>query len=194
MNTEKKLKGKDLMNIGIFSAIIFIIAMAIGMLGFIPIFIPLLSIIVPLVGGIPYMLYLTRAKKFGMIWILCIIQGLMLMVTGMGIYPFIFGIVFGLLADLVYKSGGYQSAKKGILSCGLTFMVVFGCELPLFLDMAGYFSTRQDFGQEYVDALTRLMPTWMCPVLLVATFVCGLLGGRIGKALLKKHFIKAGIA
>lgn len=111
MNTEKKLKGKDLMNIGIFSAIIFIIAMAIGMLGFIPIFIPLLSIIVPLVGGIPYMLYLTRAKKFGMIWILCIIQGLMLMVTGMGIYPFIFGIVFGLLADLVYKSGGYQSAK-----------------------------------------------------------------------------------
>ena len=137
MNTEKKLKGKDLMNIGIFSAIIFIIAMAIGMLGFIPIFIPLLSIIVPLVGGIPYMLYLTRAKKFGMIWILCIIQGLMLMVTGMGIYPFIFGIVFGLLADLVYKSGGYQSAKKGILSCGLTFMVVFGCELPLFLDMAG---------------------------------------------------------
>lgn len=63
MNTEKKLKGKDLMNIGIFSAIIFIIAMAIGMLGFIPIFIPLLSIIVPLVGGIPYMLYLTRAKN-----------------------------------------------------------------------------------------------------------------------------------
>lgn len=51
------------MNIGIFSAIIFIIAMAIGMLGFIPIFIPLLSIIVPLVGGIPYMLYLTRAKN-----------------------------------------------------------------------------------------------------------------------------------
>ena len=42
MNTDRKLKGKDLMNIGIFSAIIFVIMTAVGMLGFIPIFIPLL--------------------------------------------------------------------------------------------------------------------------------------------------------
>ncbi|WP_455615937.1 MptD family putative ECF transporter S component [Eisenbergiella sp.] len=194
MNTDRKLKGKDLMNIGIFSAIIFVIMTAVGMLGFIPIFIPLLSVIAPLIGGIPFMLFLTRVKKFGMIWILCIIQGLMMMLTGMGVYPLIVGAICGLAAEFVYKSGNYKSAGKAVLTCGFSFLWVFGCELPLFLDIEGYFSTRQNFGQEYIDTLTSLMSTWMCPVLLVTTFVCGLLGGLLGKALLKKHFKKAGIA
>jgi len=40
----------------------------------------------------------------------------------------------------------------------------------------------------------KLMPLWMAPVLLIACFVCGLLGGLLGRALLKKHFEKAGLA
>ena len=61
------MKGKDLINIGIFSAIYFVIMFAVAMLGMIPIFLPLLSVIVPILGGIPFMLFLTRVKKFGMI-------------------------------------------------------------------------------------------------------------------------------
>ena len=38
------------------------------------------------------------------------------------------------------------------------------------------------------------MPPWMCPVLLIAAFLSGLIGGLLGKAALKKHFQKAGIA
>lgn len=36
--------------------------------------------------------------------------------------------------------------------------------------------------------------SWLAPILVVASFVCGIIGGFIGKALLKKHFVKAGIA
>ena len=54
---DKKLKGRDLINIGIYSAIYFVILMAIAMLGMIPIFLPLLSVLVPIIGGIPFMLY-----------------------------------------------------------------------------------------------------------------------------------------
>ena len=36
--------------------------------------------------------------------------------------------------------------------------------------------------------------SWLLPVLNGATLVCGVLGGLLGKALLKKHFVKAGIA
>ena len=46
MKTEK-LKGKDLINVGIFSAIYFVIIMAIAMLGYIPIMMPLLCVIGP---------------------------------------------------------------------------------------------------------------------------------------------------
>ena len=57
---DKKLKGRDLINIGIYSAIYFVILMAIAMLGMIPIFLPLLSVLVPIIGGIPFMLYRDR--------------------------------------------------------------------------------------------------------------------------------------
>ena len=46
-----KLQGKDLINIGIFTAIYFIVIFAAASIGFIPIFIPLISVIVPLEIG-----------------------------------------------------------------------------------------------------------------------------------------------
>ena len=58
-----------------------------------------------------------------------------------------------------------------------------------------YFKTRQSFGQEYINSLTNIMGNgWLTPVLAIASFVFGIVGGLIGKALLKKHFVKAGIA
>ena len=60
-----RLQGKDLINIGIFTAIYFIVIFAAASIGFIPIFIPLISVIVPLVGGIPMMLFFSKIKKFG---------------------------------------------------------------------------------------------------------------------------------
>lgn len=62
-----KLQGKDLINVGIFTAIYFVVMMAIAMLGFIPIFLPLLIVLVPLIGGIVMMLYYSKVQKFGMV-------------------------------------------------------------------------------------------------------------------------------
>lgn len=62
---NEKLKGKDLINVGIFSAIYFVIVMAIAMTGFIPVMLPLLAVFVPVLGGIPFMLFLTKVKKPG---------------------------------------------------------------------------------------------------------------------------------
>ena len=45
MEDSKKLKGKDLINIGIFAAIYFVVIMALAMLGFIPIFMPTYSVL-----------------------------------------------------------------------------------------------------------------------------------------------------
>ena len=70
MKNENKLKGRDLINIGVFGAIYFVILFAVAMLGMIPIFLPLLSVLVPIVGGIPFMLFLTKVKKIGMIFIM----------------------------------------------------------------------------------------------------------------------------
>ena len=194
MKNENKLKGKDLINIGIYAAIYCVIMTCISMLGYIPIMMPLLAVFCPLVGGIPMMLFYIKTKKFGMITIMSVIIGIYLWVTGMGIYPAIFGVVFGFLADLVAKSGGYQSFTKTVLSYGVMCLMLFGNFLPLYIDREGYFASRQEFGQEYIDTLGNIMQPWTAPVIIIASFVFGVLGALLGKALLKKHFVKAGIA
>ncbi|MBQ5316762.1 MAG: MptD family putative ECF transporter S component [Oscillospiraceae bacterium] len=188
------MKGKDLINIGIFSAIYFIILFAVAMLGFIPIFLPLLTVFVPIIGGIPFMLFLTRVKKFGMIWIMSVIMGILMLLTGMSWPPLVVSAVSGLIAELVYKSGNYRSASKAVLTNGVFSLWVAANYLPLFFAAEKYWSSRQNFGQDYIDTVTKLMPVWMCPVLFVVSFVCGIIGGFLGRALMKKHFEKACIA
>ena len=176
MKNDAKLKGKDLINIGIYAAIYCVIMTAVAMLGFIPIMMPMLCVIVPLVGGIPYMLFLTKVDKFGMITIYSIIVGLFLWVTGMGYWPFIFGM-------------------KDILSSGIFNLVIFGNFVPLIINADEYFKTRQSFSEDYVNELSQIMGhSWLMPALAVASVVFGILGGMLGKRVLKKHFEKAGIA
>lgn len=193
MNSNNSLKGRDLINVGIYTAIYFVIMMAVAMLGLIPIFLPLLSVIVPILGGIPFMLFLTKVRKPGMVFIMAMIMGIMMLLTGMGPWPLLTCAVAGILSELVLKSGRYKSVKKSILSYSIFSMWIWGNYLPLFTDYEGYFAQRESYGQAYIDAVQRLMPLWMAPVLLTSCLVCGIIGGNLGKALLKKHFEKAGI-
>lgn len=190
----ERLKGKDLVNVGIYSAIYFVIVFIVAMMGVIPIFYPLLTVLVPLVGGIPFMMFLTKVEKFGMIWIMSIIMGIMMLLTGMGYYALVVGLITGLIAELIYRSGSYKSSAKAVLTYSVFSIWIWGNYLLFYLDRDGYNAMRQDLGQEHLDKLARLMPNWLCPVLLVACIICGLLGGLLGKKLLRKHFVKAGIA
>lgn len=193
---NNRIHAKDLVNIGIFSVIYVVLVMAASMLGFIPVFIPLLAVICPLIGGIPYMLFLTRVKKFGMIWIMAIIMGIVMFTGGMGVIALPTSILFGHLADLTARSGGYTSAKKSVLSHGVFSMWLVGNFIPIVINREAYTANiiAGGYGREYAEALMKLMPDWILPVLLVCSFVFGILGGLIGRALLKKHFIRAGIA
>ena len=90
---SNKLQTKDLINVGIFTAIYFVIFFAGMMLGYIPIFIPLLGLVCPILCGIPFMLYLTKVKKFGMVSLTGIILGLLNLIMGSGVLVLIFGII-----------------------------------------------------------------------------------------------------
>ncbi len=55
--TGGRLTGKDLINVGIFTAIYFVVVFAVACLGFIPILMAAICGIIPLIAGIPYMLF-----------------------------------------------------------------------------------------------------------------------------------------
>ena len=60
MKNNQKLKGKDLINIGIYSAIYCVLMTCISMLGYIRIMMPMLTVIVPIILGVPMMLFYTK--------------------------------------------------------------------------------------------------------------------------------------
>ena len=189
-----KLQGKDLINVGIFTAIYFVVMMAIAMLGFIPIFLPLLIVLVPLIGGIVMMLYYSKVQKFGMVSLTGLICGILMLLTGMGYWSIITGAVFGVLADLVLKSGDYKSAKKSILGYAVFSLWMVGTYIPMyFMVEDSWASFAASFGEEYADRVMAVMPMWSIVLVIAGIFVFAILGGLLGKALLKKHFAKAGI-
>lgn len=193
---NKKLQGKDLINIGIYTAIYFVLCCVAAFTGYIPIFLPLLTVIVPIVCGIPFMLYVTKIKKFGMLTISGLIIGIGMFITGMGYFTIFTGVLGGLIADLLLKSGEYKSKNKAVLACSAFHLWLIGNFLPFYLTRKSYFATMDASGNYvsgYTDELAKLLPYWMLPVLLVASLVCGYIGGVIGNKLLKKHFKKAGI-
>lgn len=86
------------------------------MTGLIPIMLMLLSSMYGIICGIPFMLFLTKVKKPGMIFIMSLIMGIMMFLTGMTWVPIPVSAVTGLIAELVYCAGGYKSMKAAVLS------------------------------------------------------------------------------
>ena len=149
-----KLQGKDLINIGIFTAIYFIVIFAAASIGFIPIFIPLISVIVPLVGGIPMMLFFSKIKKFGMLTICGVLLGIIMLLTGMGYWCIPTGLIFGLISDFMMKACDYKNAKREVLIHGVFSMWVIGAFIPIVVTRDAYYqSLLPGYGQEYADTL-----------------------------------------
>ena len=103
---SNKLQAKALINLGLFTVLYFVIGCCVAIpVGFVPIFLPILGALWSLITGIPFMLFLTRVKKFGMVTIMGILSGLLMGLTGMGFWGVPMGVIFGLLGDLILKSG-----------------------------------------------------------------------------------------
>ena len=192
---NKKMQAKDFITVGVFTAIMLVIMMAIAMLGFIPVFIPLLSVLVPLISGIPFMLFATKSQKFGMVTLMGVLIGLVMGMMGHGIFAFVAGPLCGLVADLIMKSGDYKSSKKDSLACGVFFLTIIGNYIPIVLAREAYHTqlVETGYGVEYADALMKLVPDWSLIPLTIAAFVFGMIGAQLGKVMLKKHFKRAGI-
>jgi energy-coupling factor transport system substrate-specific component len=194
--SDNRLKPKDLINIGIFTAIYFAIMFAVACLGFIPIFIPALAALCPLAGGITFMLFITKVRKFGAMLIMIVIIGVLYMLMG-GLSSWILpiGIVTGLIAEFIVKGGGYRSAKRAVFAYGVWCIAIFGNFVPTFFARDAYYDQMMNggYGKEFADAYMSYMPDWIAPVLVVACFGFGCLGALIGQAVLKKHFARAGM-
>lgn len=193
---NNKLQAKDLINVGLFTVLYFVLGCCVAIpIGMVPIFLPILGALWVIITGIPFMLFLTRVKKFGMVTLMAILSGILMVLTGMGYFGVPCGIVFGFLGDMIIKSGNYQSMKKGMIGYAVFSLWMIGTYIPMyFMVEQSRASFASQFSEEYADKVMSVMPMWSFVLVALSIIVCALIGAKLGQSLLKKHFIKAGIA
>ena len=191
-----KLSVKDLINVGLFSVIYFIMFMIAGMLGYIPILVVVLPLIAGVLGGIPFVLFVIKEQKFGAVTLMGLITGLLTFLMGQTWMSILFGLVFGLIGDLIMRSGDYKVWKKNVIGYSVFTLWTIGTMLPMWIMRDSFFASYRENGgtDAYIDAVMKLTPNYMIAIIIVLALVGGVIGAWLGKAVLKKHFVKAGIA
>ena len=191
---NNKLQAKDLINLGLFTVLYFVIGCCVAIpIGFIPIFLPVLGSLWSLITGIPFMLFLTRVKKFGMVTIMGVLSGLLMGLTGMGFWGVPMGLIFGLLGDLILKSGDYKSAKKSILGYAVFSLWMVGTYIPMyFMVEDSWASFAASFGEEYADRVMAVMPMWSIILVVAGILVFAIWGRPVGKNASEKTFCESG--
>ena len=182
---KRKLQTKDLITVGIFTAIYYVLFFAVGMIGYVPIFYVVLPVILPIVCGIPFMLFLTKVRAFGMVTIMGTILGGLMVITGYTFLPIVAGFAFGLIADLIFMAGNYQSKKLSVLGYSVFSFWILGITMVPFWVMRESFENMMldSMGVEYTRAVLDNFDTfsWAFPILVL---IGGALGAFLGLAML----------
>lgn len=190
------LRPRDLINIGIFSAIYFVVVFAAGMIGFIG---PAASMagfaLGILLNGPVVALLQSRVRRFGTMTVFGVIVGLLMVLTGHYWVTVPIAAVLGLIGDLLMASRGFRSRWAALLAYGVFSLWYIGPILPMYTSPAAYhdYLTRS-MNAEYADAWMRVFAAPVMAGFLVVAFGVALLGGWIGQRMLARHFERAGIA
>ena len=192
VSTDKKLKGKDLITIGIFSAIYFVINFAFMLLGGIhPVLWMLMPGFIAVFAGIPFMLMVAKVQKLGAVFLMGLITALIYFATGQFTLVILISMASTcILAEVVRMVTKYNSFKGNSIAYVIFSLGMVGS--PLKADFLAQI-TEQGMPADYVAAVEALSSNAMLIVLFVAPIIGGIIGAFIARGLFKKHFVKAGI-
>ena len=198
MNKTNKLTVPDLISIGVFTALYFVLV-TIATFASVAIFPGFNNVVLPafcaLISGCVYTLLVVKLQKFGGISVMGIVMGLFFMISGHFIISFAANIVMGIVADCVAKVGKYKSKKWIILSYVLFSYGLFRPVIPMWFMKDAYVANLVARGKDavYIAELFANINMVTFVLAVVATLICALVGGWFGMKMIKKHFVKAGI-
>lgn len=190
---KEKLTTKDLISAGAFGAIYVVLLFASSMiLSMFPLALLMTPLIMGIIGGTVYMVYVSKIQKMGAIMILAILVGLI--TSNATFYPFLLALVWGLLAEIIFKLGKKQTKRAMILSYCVFNFTSIGPLFTIILAKQAFLETCVVYyGQAYADTIDKYTPSWIVIVFIVFAVAGAFIGGKVGQRLLKKHFVKVGI-
>lgn len=191
---NEKLQVKDLVTIGIFAVIYFIVMFGVGMIGMIPILFLIYPTILGIVSGVIVMLFMAKEQKPWALFIFGMLTPLGMFAMGHTYVVPVHALVVMLIAEFVRRGGNYRSFKYNAIAFGIFNMWICGSLMQMLLAKEKYMEMSAMMGSDYTQALEKLITYPHMAIVYAGAFVGGIVGAWIGRAMLKKHFIKAGIA
>jgi len=193
---ENKLQVKDLIMIGVFSALYFVLNMVGGM----PFAMnPILTFYQPIgsafLSGIIFMFLIAKSPKRGTITILAVIMCILRFATGMHWAMGVGTLIAGIIAEIIAGSKNYKNKTMNMLSFGIFALGDIGTFLVYFINPESWSNAMIKKGTDisYIESMNAAAANWMIYVIVIGTFLVALLSAWIGIKLLKKQFEKAGI-
>lgn len=171
---KKGLTVKDLVTVGIFSALFLVFAL-VGGIFFAPN--PVLTFYMPvgsaLLCGPVYLLMLAKVQKRWAASILGALLCIVWFVTGMHWAMALGYLVMGIIADLIAGTGGYKSKKINSLSYILLSLGGTASYLVFFADPDGWAKTMLGNGteQSYIDTMRSTGTTWIMVIMLAGLVI-----------------------
>lgn len=197
MNETKRLKGRDLITIGIFSAVYFILNLVAMMTGFIPVLWLLLPGIAGILTCIPFMLMVSKVQKPGSILIMGFITAILYFITGQFTVLLLITFAVACILSEVYRA--ITKYDNSFIHMAISFIIfcygMLGSPLAIWVYKDSFIDQIQQNGMsaEYIQTLSGLISVPKLIALCVSPIIGGFIGAMISKGLFRKHFRKAGI-
>ncbi len=190
------LTPRDLINVGIFAAIYYVVLFASAMLGLIGPPVMLLGHTLSiLANGIVVSLYLARVPKVGALTVMGLIISLLMTLTGHAWIGIFTTTLLGFAADMVARSGRFRAPVRNIIAYAVFTLWYLSPLLPVLWDSAGY---RADIvermGADYADRFSQIFNANTLAFIGIYFVIIALIGGWLGQRVLRRQFRRAGVA
>ena len=197
MKEEMKLSGKDLIAIGIFSAIYFVLNFVAMMGGFVPILWILLPGVTAILTAVPFFMMCIKVRKPGAVLIMGAITALLYFVTGQfTMLILVTCLIACVLSELSRYILKYSNSFGSLtISFVLFSYLMLGSPLAIFIYRESFLAQilKNGMAESYVVSMRSLISTPMMLLMLVSPVIGGIIGAWIARTLFNKHFKKAGV-
>ena len=189
---ENKLMIQDLISIGVFTAIYFVLvtiatfATSAIIPGLSYVLIPAVS---ALISGCVYMLLVVKIQKFGAITIMGLVMSIFFFSSGHFILSFVTNIVFAIIADLIGYISKYKNKAMILLSYIVFSYGLMGPVLPMWFLKDQYVSNLVARGKDavYIERLFEYINMGTFRLCIVAILIGAIIGGLFGIKMIKKQ-------
>lgn len=143
--------------------------------------------------GPVFMLVVAKTRRNGPVLLISLVTGIVFISSSVSVI--ISELIAGLLAEIVLRQGRFKSPWSLILSYIIFSFGFIGDFYQLWFHKEEFLKYSEAYmNADYLDALSRWVSTQTIFAIIASIVLGAIVGGVFGLKLMKKHFVKAGIA